>query len=40
MNVDYDKVNWHPFNGVKFTLLEDNGWYKANYNMVEKLDWG
>ncbi|KAK7364130.1 hypothetical protein VNO80_12552 [Phaseolus coccineus] len=25
---------------MTLALLEDNGWYKANYSMVDQLDWG
>ncbi|XP_061465001.1 leishmanolysin-like peptidase isoform X1 [Rhineura floridana] len=28
------------FSRITLALMEDTGWYKANYNMAEKLDWG
>ncbi|NXQ94137.1 LMLN peptidase, partial [Sagittarius serpentarius] len=28
------------FSRITLALLEDTGWYKANYSMAEKLDWG
>jgi len=31
----------HPvFSRVTLALMEDTGWYKANYSMAESLDWG
>eukprot|EP00794_Sanderia_malayensis_P000625 gene625-1290_t len=31
----------HPvFSRITLALMEDTGWYKADYNMAEKLDWG
>uniref|UniRef100_A0A673SMS5 Leishmanolysin-like peptidase n=1 Tax=Suricata suricatta TaxID=37032 RepID=A0A673SMS5_SURSU len=28
------------FSRITLALMEDTGWYKANYSMAEKLDWG
>jgi len=31
----------HPvFSRITLALMEDTGWYKANYHMAEDLDWG
>ena len=31
----------HPvFSSITLALMEDTGWYKANYDMAEHLDWG
>ena len=31
----------HPvFSRISLALMEDTGWYKANYEMAEPLDWG
>ena len=28
------------FSRITFALMEDTGWYKANYSMADELDWG
>ncbi|XP_043929619.1 leishmanolysin-like peptidase [Protopterus annectens] len=28
------------FSRITLAMMEDTGWYKANYSMAEKLDWG